>query len=111
MSFKLTNLKRILPDAYLRRGENFILQIGETVINSQSLEQLEKDVLDLFSRVGLDYEQMKDNHFLKGGEVEEEETESQSRPIQNEMIEVVSQQIDTKAQEFKQLLPDLDDSE
>lgn len=111
MAFKLNTLKAILPGLKVRQGNDFIIQIGQIVDNSTNIQQLEFNVLSFFNRNGLNYKELvAQNSFLKADETNSKaEREIESMPIQNELIDVISQdevidtvshKIDEKAEQF-----------
>lgn len=101
MDFKLGDLIAILPDVQRKHGDDFVTQIGQIADESPNIQQLENGILSLFNSNGLNYSQIvAQNSVLKAGEIDNsQERTVESQPIQNELIFVVGQKIEDKAEE------------
>ncbi|MBS1796072.1 MAG: hypothetical protein JSS81_19630 [Acidobacteria bacterium] len=106
MSFKLRDLKSILPHLYLLKGEQLIKEIGTIVKKSNSIEQIEDEVVKLLSENRLDYANaiLSVTPILRAGEMNEQtDRGGENNPLNNEVAEIaeVNNEIDIKAEQFE----------
>lgn len=106
MVFKLEKLKQGLPHFYEKFGKDFVIQIGHIVNNADDLVSLEIGISNLFSsREGNKYPQelaiaLSGTRFADDTGTDETKT-SETKPIQNEIIKLVAQKIETKEVQFE----------
>ena len=105
MEFNLEKLKQGLPNFYKKFGEDFVVQIGQVIDDSDDMVSLKSNILSLFLSKNTKYQQelaiaLDRNRFADDTKTHETKT-SEPKPIQNEVIEVVARKIEDKKPQFK----------
>lgn len=100
MNINLDDLKNNLSYLAEKFGSDFVANIGKSLDESADRETLEKFVTDLFESKGTTYyvATAEASVRLSSNTGTDKPKQSENKPIQNEIVEVVGEKIDT----FKQ---------